>query len=65
MNCERCRGESGRAYWVRVLDSVGRSVAETPGMNRLLPVELFSPKEISPPTSCTPETIKPAVNYFR
>ncbi len=28
-------------YWIRVLDSEGRPVAETPGMNRLLPSDIF------------------------
>ena len=32
------------AYWVRVLDSSGRSVAETPGMTALLPPPIFSNK---------------------
>jgi two-component system heavy metal sensor histidine kinase CusS len=30
------------AYWVRVIDSSGRTVAETPGMKRWLPSELFA-----------------------
>jgi len=29
------------AYWVRVLDSAGRTLAETPGMNTLLPPAVF------------------------
>src|SRR6267143_1103595 len=29
------------AYWIRMLDSQGRTYAETPGMNRLLPPEIF------------------------
>lgn len=29
-------------YWVRILDSTGRVVAETPGMQRSLPPELFA-----------------------
>jgi two-component system heavy metal sensor histidine kinase CusS len=29
------------AYWIRILDSQGRTYAETPGMNRLLPPEIF------------------------
>jgi len=28
-------------YWIRVLDSEGHTVAETPGMNRLLPSDVF------------------------
>src|SRR5437667_6833834 len=35
------------AYWIRMLDSQGRTCAETPGMARLLPPEIFPP----PPAS--------------
>src|SRR5207247_1656817 len=35
------------AYWIRMLDSQGRTYAETPGMARLLPPEIFPP----PPAS--------------
>jgi two-component system heavy metal sensor histidine kinase CusS len=38
------------AYWVRVLDSQGRTHAETPGMNRLLPPEIFPSTEKSAST---------------
>ena len=30
-------------YWIRVLDSTGRVVAETPGMNDVLPSHIFPP----------------------
>src|SRR4029077_18105607 len=36
------------AYWIRMLDSQGRTYAETPGMNRLLPPEIFPSAEKSP-----------------
>lgn len=35
-------GGERAAYWVRVLDPAGRTVAETPGMTRWLPPELFA-----------------------
>src|SRR6266516_3764617 len=35
------------AYWIRMLDSQGHTYAETPGMARLLPPEIFPP----PPAS--------------
>src|SRR4029453_1368695 len=38
-------GGERASYWVRVLDSTRRIVAETPGMNRLLPIKLFSPMQ--------------------
>jgi two-component system heavy metal sensor histidine kinase CusS len=39
-------GDQHPAYWIRILDSQGRTYAETPGMDRLLPPEIFPP----PPT---------------
>jgi len=35
------------AYWIRILDSQGRTFAETPGMDRSLPPQIFPP----PPAS--------------
>ena len=35
------RGGEHSAYWIRMLDSHGRTHAETPGMDRLLPPEIF------------------------
>ncbi|MBA3962156.1 MAG: heavy metal sensor histidine kinase [Chthoniobacterales bacterium] len=37
------------AYWVRVIDSAGRSVAETPGMEKLLPASVFSADQTADP----------------
>jgi two-component system, OmpR family, heavy metal sensor histidine kinase CusS len=34
-------------YWIRMLDSQGRTFAETPGMDRLLPPEIFPPPQKS------------------
>jgi two-component system, OmpR family, heavy metal sensor histidine kinase CusS len=34
-------------YWIRILDSRGRTYAETPGMGRLLPPEIFPPPQES------------------
>ena len=36
------RGGERTTYWVRVIDTAGRTVAETPGMRRWLPPELFA-----------------------
>ncbi|HEX8489717.1 MAG TPA: heavy metal sensor histidine kinase [Chthoniobacterales bacterium] len=33
------------AYWVRVLDSAGRTVVETPGMSAVLPPSIFADKQ--------------------
>jgi two-component system, OmpR family, heavy metal sensor histidine kinase CusS len=38
------------AYWIRMLDSQGRTYAETPGMDRLLPPEIFPPPQDSAST---------------
>src|SRR5437773_3768082 len=35
------------AYWIRMLDSQGRTYAETPGMDRSLPEEIFPPPQES------------------
>src|SRR5438128_1579278 len=35
------------AYWIRMLDSQGRAYAETPGMDRSLPAEIFPPPQES------------------
>src|SRR5262245_57247382 len=37
------------AYWVRLLDTSGQVVAETPGMAELLPVDLFPKAETTTP----------------
>ncbi len=36
------RGGEKSSYWVRIVDATGRLVAETPGMQRALPPELFA-----------------------
>jgi two-component system, OmpR family, heavy metal sensor histidine kinase CusS len=38
------------AYWIRMLDSQGRTYAETPGMDRSLPPEIFPPPQKSAST---------------
>ena len=37
------RADEHAAYWIRMLDSQGRIYTETPGMDRLLPPEIFPP----------------------
>jgi two-component system heavy metal sensor histidine kinase CusS len=45
------RGKERAAYFVRVIDPEGRAVAESPGMGRVLPPEVFPPatKSRKPP----------------
>src|SRR5882724_5824958 len=38
------------AYWIRILDPQGRTYAETPGMDRSLPPEIFPPPQKSAST---------------
>ena len=38
------------AYWIRMVDPQGRTYAQTPGMDRLLPPEIFPPAQKSPAT---------------
>jgi two-component system heavy metal sensor histidine kinase CusS len=38
------------AYWIRMLDPQGRTYAQTPGMDRLLPPEIFPPPQKSAAT---------------
>jgi two-component system heavy metal sensor histidine kinase CusS len=38
------------AYWIRMLDSQGRTYVETPGMDRSLPPEIFPPPQKSAST---------------
>jgi hypothetical protein len=58
------QGGERASYWVRVLDSTRRIVAETPGMNRLLPVKLFSPKQTSPLTGLQPRDYQTSGRLF-
>src|SRR5205085_489718 len=39
LKVHRARGHA--PYWVRLLDAEGRTLTETPGMDRILPVEVF------------------------
>jgi two-component system, OmpR family, heavy metal sensor histidine kinase CusS len=41
---KNARAGDRAAYWVRVLDSTGRALAETPGMATLLPAAVFPPE---------------------
>jgi two-component system heavy metal sensor histidine kinase CusS len=42
-------------YWVRVLDPAGHTVAETPGMNELLPAPVFPASKVSGAVAAIPE----------
>jgi two-component system heavy metal sensor histidine kinase CusS len=52
------------AYWVRVLDSEGAVVAETPGMNALLPASLFPRPQSSNQSMGSPMDYRTGGKYF-
>ncbi len=59
--------QAGRArvvYWVRLVDSEGGSVAETPGMNALLPASLFPPPQSANPSVGSPTDYRKGGKYF-
>ena len=52
------------AYWVRIVDWAGGTVAETPGMERLLPSSLFPPPPSSPRSIMTPKDYRTGAQLF-
>jgi two-component system heavy metal sensor histidine kinase CusS len=52
------------AYWIRLLDSQGRTYAETPGMNRLLPTEIFPSGQASAPALRSPKDYRRGAKLF-
>jgi two-component system heavy metal sensor histidine kinase CusS len=51
-------------YWIRVLDSEGHTVAETPGMNRLLPSDIFPPAQSTTSPLRSPKDYRTAGKLF-
>jgi two-component system heavy metal sensor histidine kinase CusS len=51
-------------YWIRVLDSEGHTVAETPGMNRLLPSDIFPPAQSTKSPFRSPKDYRAAGKLF-
>jgi two-component system heavy metal sensor histidine kinase CusS len=51
------------AYWIRVLDSAGATLAETPEMNRLLPTTVF-PRQTSITEPAGPENFRVGGKLF-
>jgi two-component system heavy metal sensor histidine kinase CusS len=52
------------AYWVRVMDSEGRTVAETPGMDGLLPSSIFPGTQDSSPSVDRPKDYRAGDKLF-
>lgn len=57
-------GRERVAYWVRLIDFEGGSVAETPGMNALLPAGIFPPPHSSNQSVGTPKDYRMDGRYF-
>ena len=51
-------------YWFRVVDSAGRIVTETPGMNRLLPPSIFPRTPTSTSTTRNPKSYRISGRLF-
>ena len=52
------------AYWVRIVDSLGRTAAETPGMNTFLPSNIFPTAESSHASAPSPRDYKTHSRLF-
>jgi two-component system, OmpR family, heavy metal sensor histidine kinase CusS len=51
-------------YWVRVLDPGGRTVAETPTMNELLPARVFPAPQVAGAAAVTPQDHRANARLF-
>ncbi len=51
-------------YWMRVLDSGGRTVTETPGMDRLIPPDVFPPAQRSTSSIRNPKDYRTGAKLF-
>jgi two-component system heavy metal sensor histidine kinase CusS len=51
-------------YWIRVLDSGGRTVTETPGMDRLIPPDVFPPAQRSNSSIRNPKDYRARAKLF-
>lgn len=52
------------AYWIRVIDSQGRTVNETPGMGPLLPPAIFPPAQSPSSSLARPKDYRPGTRLF-
>jgi two-component system heavy metal sensor histidine kinase CusS len=52
------------AYWIRMLDPQGRTYAETPGMDRSLPPEIFPPPQKSVSTAGALKSYRTGLKLF-
>ena len=52
------------AYWVRVVNSTGETVAETPGMTELLPVSLFPQAQSAKASIDSPKRYRTGGKFF-
>ena len=58
------RADEHAAYWIRMLDSQGHTYAETPGMNGLLPPEIFPTGQTVATTLRSPKDYRRGARLF-
>jgi two-component system, OmpR family, heavy metal sensor histidine kinase CusS len=58
------RGGEHAAYWIRLLDSQGQTIAETPEMDRLVPLEIFPSVQTSATTLGSPKDYRRGGKLF-
>src|SRR4030095_11427760 len=58
------RADQHAPYWIRVLDSAGRTVAEAPGMDRLVPPDVFPPAQRSTSSIRNPKDYRTGAKLF-
>ena len=61
---KNARTNDRASYWVRVLDSAGRTVVETPGMDALVPPSAFSNKNFQTADSVAPAGFRTSDRLF-
>jgi two-component system heavy metal sensor histidine kinase CusS len=58
------RADEHAPYWIRVLDSAGRTVTEAPGMDRLIPPDVFPPAQRSTSSIRNPKDYRTGAKLF-
>lgn len=51
-------------YWIRILDPQGRTYAQTPGMDRLIPPDIFPPAQRSTSSISNPKDYRTGAKLF-
>ncbi len=61
---QNVRAGERAAYWIRIIDAEGRTVAETPGMNQVLPPAIFSTAQKSTSSAAIPKDYRKGGQLF-